>query len=212
MPTDELFTRQAIVLAIALIYWVGVMIQARSVRHKIGRQPNVRPRGTRERVLWAGWVLVVVTWMTLPFVVGLETGNALLDLSPALLHPAGLVLGTALILGGYAGTHWCYVSMGDTWRMGIDHDEQTTLVMRGPYSTVRHPIYLFQVILLVGVLVLLPAPLALLILPVHLICVWFKLTDEEAHLLKLHGQDYRDYCSQTGRLLPGLFRKAPGNR
>ncbi len=45
MPIDDLFYRQAIVLAIAVIYWAGVMIQTRQVRKKIGRQPNVRPRG-----------------------------------------------------------------------------------------------------------------------------------------------------------------------
>lgn len=204
MPTDELFVRQAVVLAIALIYWAGVVVQARRVRRSIGRQPNVRPRGSREKLLWLGWVLVVLTWMALPFVVSYESSNALLRLSPFVHQTAGLVAGVVLVVVGYAGTHWCYASMGDTWRMGVIRGEKTTLVTHGPYRAVRHPIYLFQVVILIGVTVLLPAALALIMLTVHLICVWVKTADEEAHLVKVHGQSYQDYRARTGRLLPGL--------
>ena len=212
MPVDALFPRQAIVLASALIYWAGVMIQARRVRQRIGRPPNVRPRGPKERLLWAGWILVVAAWMTLPFVVRGGTANGLVRLIPTLLHPLGLVLGIVLILAGYAATLWCYAIMGDTWRMGIDRGEKTTLVTRGPYRVVRHPIYLFQVVILAGVILLLPAVLALLIFFVHLLCVWCKAADEEAYLLTIHGQDYRDYLARTGRLLPKLFGSAPAPR
>ena len=204
MQIDEFFVRQAVVLAIALIYWVGVMVQARSVRHSIGRQPNVRPRGTREKLLWLGWMLVVLIWMALPFVVGPDSKGFLLHISPSLLSTFGLILGIALVVAGYAGTHWCYASMGDTWRMGIDRGEKTELVTRGPYRMVRHPIYLFQGVILIGVAILLPAPLAFIILPVHLACVWVKASDEEAHLVTSHGQSYVDYCARTGRLLPKL--------
>ncbi len=206
MQIDEFFVRQAVVLASALIYWVGVMVQARRVRRHIGRQPNVRPRGTREKLLWLGWMLVVVTWVVLPFVVDPDSTSLWLQLNPYLLQTSGLVPGIALVVAGYAGTHWCYASMGDTWRMGIDRGEKTELVTRGPYRMVRHPIYVFQGVMLIGVVVLLPAPLAFIILPVHLACVWVKATDEEAHLVTVHGQSYVDYCAQTGRLLPKLFR------
>lgn len=206
MPIDELFIRKAIVLAIALIYWAGVMLQARSVRRSIGRQPNVRPHGTREKLLWLGWMLVVITWITLPFLVSVESTNSLIHLNSSLLTTPGLYAGVTLILAGYAGTHWCYSSMGDTWRMGIDRGEKTRLVTRGPYNRVRHPIYLFQAVILIGVAALLPSLLAVLIIPVHLVCVWFKATDEEAYLVGVHKQSYIDYCLRTGRLIPKLLR------
>ena len=204
MQIDEMFIRQAIVLGIAIIYWAGVLLQARRVRKSIGRQPNVKPRGSREKLLWLGWVLVVLTWMILPFVVDRDSSYALLRLQPSMLNTAGLVLGLILVLTGYAGTHWCYASMGNTWRIGIDHEHETNLVTRGPYGRVRHPIYLFQVVILTGVAVLLPTPLALLIIAVHLSCVWVKAGDEEAHLSSTLGQEYLDYCSRTGRLLPRI--------
>ncbi len=204
MAIDDLFIRQAIVFAIALIYWAGVMVQARIVRRRIGRQPNVRPRGKREKLLWSGWMLVVLTWIALPFVVSTESSNALVHLNPDLLTRAGLYVGAALVVAGYAGTHWCYASMGDTWRMGINRGEKTRLVTLGPYKRIRHPIYVFQAVILLGVAVLLPALLAFLIIPVHLVCVWIKASDEESHLATVHGQTYLDYCAQTGRLLPKI--------
>lgn len=204
MQIDEMFLRQTIVLGIAIIYWAGVLLQARRVRKSIGRQPNVKPRGSREKLLWLGWMLVVLTWMILPFVVERDSTYALLRLQPSMLNTAGLVLGLILVLAGYAGTHWCYASMGNTWRIGIDHEHETSLVTRGPYGRVRHPIYLFQVVILIGVAVLLPAPLALLVIAVHLSCVWVKAADEEAHLSNTLGQEYLDYCSRTGRLLPRI--------
>lgn len=205
MSLDDLFLRRFVVLAIALVYWGGVMILARRIRKRIGRMPNVRPRGAMERLLWAGWMVVVVAWMGLPFVAGKDASNGLVSLHSGLLHPAMLVLGLFLILAGYTATLWCYAIMGDTWRMGIDRGEKTTLAKRGPYRVVRHPIYLFQIVILVGVALLLPSVLALLILIVHVVCVWIKAADEEAYLLTIHGNDYRDYLARTGRLLPKLF-------
>ena len=92
MTTDDLFIRQSIVLAIALIYWIGVIIQARTVRRRIGRQPNVRPKGRREKLLWLGWMLVVLTWMALPFLVSTSQDDAWLRLNDKLLVTPGLTV------------------------------------------------------------------------------------------------------------------------
>ena len=94
--------------------------------------------------------------------------------------------------------------MGRTWRMGIDHVEATPLIMHGPYRRVRHPIYSLQTLMLLGVLCLLPTVLSGAVLVLHGVCVGFKVADEEAHLLKLHGSAYREYAARTGRLLPRL--------
>ena len=63
---------------------------------------------------------------------------------------ARLIVGRALIAAGYLGTLWCYATMGDAWRMGINRAEKNELVNRGPYPFVRHPIYLFQIVMLAG--------------------------------------------------------------
>ena len=203
MASDELFLRRAIVTGSALVYWAGVWIQARRVRRRIGRSPNLKPRGSKERLLWTGWVLVVAAWAGQPFLAG---GDASLvwRLAPAFLHPAGFVAGLGLVLAGYAGTLWCYAALGDAWRIGVNRKEKTVLVAVGPYRFVRHPLYLFQIVMLAGVLLLLPTVLSLLILALHFGCVRVKAADEESYLLGLHPEAYRDYLQCTGGLLPKL--------
>jgi protein-S-isoprenylcysteine O-methyltransferase Ste14 len=208
MVVDELFLRRAIVTGSALVYWAGVWIQARRVRRRIGRSPNLKPRGTKERLLWAGWVLVVVVWLGQPFLAGGSDASFTWRLAPAFLHPAGFVAGLGLVLAGYAGTLWCYAALGDAWRIGVNRKEKTALVAVGPYRFVRHPIYLFQIVMLVGVLLLLPTVLSLFILVVHFGCVLVKAADEESYLLGLHNEAYRDYLRSTGGLIPRLGRSS----
>lgn len=197
--------RRGVVLACALVYWAGVWVQIRRVRRHIGRAPNVRPEGAKERCLWAGWMAVVAGWLALPWIARGPDHGGILALWPTALHSAGLIVGLAVVVVGQAATFWCYSIMGDTWRMGLDRQEKTKLVTRGPYARIRHPIYAFQVLILAGVVLLLPTALSAAIWLVHLLCVWIKAQDEEAHLLRLHGDDYRNYVTRTGRLWPRLF-------
>jgi hypothetical protein len=63
MSSDHLLLREIIVSASGVVYWGGVLIQARRVRRKIGRTPNLRPKGTKEMLLWVGWLIVIVVWL-----------------------------------------------------------------------------------------------------------------------------------------------------
>jgi protein-S-isoprenylcysteine O-methyltransferase Ste14 len=202
MSTEAPILNRAVVFGSGLLYWAGVWFQARRIRRRIGRSPNLRPRGARERLLWAGWFFVVMIWILQPLVAGTVSTWPGLRLNPALLQPALAATGILIILAGYAGTLWCYAAMGDKWRIGIDRNEKNSLIRSGPYRSVRHPIYLFQMVMLAGVALLLPSVLSLFALLLHLLCVWVKARDEEAYLLSVHGGEYRDYLSRTGRLFP----------
>lgn len=203
MAVDEMFWRRAVVCAGALIYWGGVHIQGRRIRRRIGRSPNLKPRNARERMLWAGWLLVVVLWIGQPFVAGRADWPAF-RIHPACLHPAGLVGGILLTLAGYAATIWCYVTMGTAWRIGINLNEKNRLVTDGPFRFIRHPIYAFQSVMLLGAMLLLPTICSAAVVVVHLLCVVIKARDEEAYLLTVHGGDYQQYMGRTGRLLPRI--------
>jgi len=204
--SDNLPLRQTVVFLSAFIYWAGVLIQARRVRKQIGRSPNLKPRGTKEKLLWLGWFLVIMAWLIQPLLISRLRSWPGLELASRLLNPFTLVLGLILILGGYACTLWCYRVMGNAWRIGINPKEKNFLVTGGPYSSVRHPIYLFQIVMLAGVVLLLPTFCSLAVLGVHLVCVAIKASDEELYLRSVHGKPYEDYLAQTGRLIPRLTR------
>jgi protein-S-isoprenylcysteine O-methyltransferase Ste14 len=207
MPNDDLFLRRAIAFLSGALYWAGVFVQARRVRKHIGRSPNIRPRGAKEKLLWVGWFLVIVVWLGQPVFLQGDTRSALLQPSKAMLSPLTLILGIALTAAGYAGTIWCYAAMGSAWRIGINRKEKISLVTSGPYRTMRHPIYSFQVVMLAGVALLLPTALSIAALVVHFACVLVKASDEEHFLLSSVGEDYRSYILRTGRLFPRLAGK-----
>ena len=216
MP-DDLLIRRVAVAAAGIVYWGGVLIQARRVRRHIGRSPNLKPRSTKERVLWAGWMIVVLTWILQPFLLRIQPafqGQAdTLQLWPFHfglwipdfgLHRGCMVAGIGLLVAGYLGTLWCYAAMGDAWRIGVNRAEKNALITSGPYGRIRHPIYSFQVVMLLGAALLLPTAISLGILLFHLICVWMKASDEEAYLHTVHGPAYEGYAARTGRLIPRI--------
>jgi protein-S-isoprenylcysteine O-methyltransferase Ste14 len=157
----------------------------------------------KETLLWGGWLFVIGGWIGQPFLLGGDP-PLFFCLFPFLMRPVGIFLGILLMIGGYAGTLWCYAALGDAWRMGIRKREKTVLVRNGPYRFVRHPIYLFQILMLLGALLLLPTPFSSLLFGIHLLCVYVKAFDEETYLLTVHGSEYRDYLSRAGRFLPKI--------
>ena len=210
MDVEGLLLRKAVVAGSGLIYWAGVLVQARRVRKQIGRSPNMTPRTGKERMLWFGWLLVITVWIGQPFFIGAENVAAgksacsFVQLCPRMTHVAVMIAGLALVAAGYAGTLWCYAIMGSAWRIGVDDQEKNALVTTGPFARVRHPIYALQVVMLAGVVLLLPTVCSLVLLTFHLVCVWLKAADEEGYLLATHGEAYRAHIARTGRLFPKL--------
>ena len=210
MEVDGLLLRKAVVAGSGLVYWAGVLVQARRVRKKIGRSPNMTPRTAKERALWLGWLLVIAVWIGQPFFIGGENVAAgknvwaFVRLCPQMLHVAAMITGLVLVVAGYAGTLWCYAIMGSAWRIGVNEQEKNALVTSGPFARVRHPIYALQVLMLAGAVMLLPTICSLVVLASHLLCVWLKAADEEAYLLATHREAYRAHIAHTGRIFPKL--------
>jgi|SRR5208283_778395 len=204
MQTNTLCIRQAIVFVSAMVYWGGVMIHARRIRKHIGRSPNIKPAGLKENLLWLGWFFVIVGWIGQALMISHYAESRIFCPLTSILRPSGIFLGVFIAVGGYVGTLWCYSAIGESWRMGINKSERTTLVKDGPYCFIRHPIYIFQIMILIGMIILLPTPLSLLILLVHIICVIIKAFDEERYLKGIYEVEYRDYFDRTGRFFPKL--------
>lgn len=197
MNGDELLWQRILVSVSGLVYWGGVLVQARRVRKRIGRTPNLKPKGTKERLLWVGWTAVVLGWILQP----LGAANGWEIFRPADWAGRALpsVLGSALIVLGYAATLWCYAAMGAAWRIGIDQQGTSRLVQNGPYRWIRHPIYGFQMRMLMGAALLLPTWTSLGILLLHYVCAFIKSRDEERHLTGVFGEEYREYMKRTMR-------------
>lgn len=118
----------------------------------------------------------------------------------ALLYGLGvnkdnLLLAFTCSMFGEAIQLWCFASL----------DKNSTLAFRGPYAFVRNPMYLGRYFIILG-FILLIANLALVL--TYTILYWFYMTNrvkrEEALLIKVFGQPYKDYCTKIRAFMPRL--------
>lgn len=155
---------------------------------------------------WWGGVLFVVA-------LGLGALAPVLDLVgtieplDALDGRIGHAAGVALFWAGLATTLVAQFAMGDSWRIGVDRAERTSLVTDGPFQAVRNPIFAGMIPTSIGIALLVPnivgvAAVAALILALE---IQTRLV-EEPYLLQVHGREYGDYASRVGRFLPMVGR------
>jgi protein-S-isoprenylcysteine O-methyltransferase Ste14 len=82
--------------------------------------------------------------------------------------------------------------------------EARQLVVCGPYAVIRHPLYLGEGIVLVGLTLQFLSLSAVLILILQCACQAIRMNNEEQVLLKTFPQ-YRNYMARTSRLIPHLY-------
>jgi protein-S-isoprenylcysteine O-methyltransferase Ste14 len=125
-------------------------------------------------------------------------------LQPIFLSSAVAWAAVALAIAAYVLTWICWKKMGKSWRMGIDPNEKTQLIVSGPYERVRHPIYALSSLLMISTVLAYPTPLMILIGLIHLLLLQMEARREEGYLARVHGPVYEQYCRQVGRFWPRL--------
>ena len=181
--------------------WSRVIRMVLKQRRRTGRDANFVPPEPLGRAVRIVWYPVVVAWVAHPFV------NASKQRAPTLLAPlvrqdVVAALGLLLAIGALIGSWICWKRMGKSWRMGIDPNESTQLIVTGPYAYVRHPIYALSSLLMIASATVLPSVLMLTLAVVHLTFLQWEARREERHLLATHGDAYAAYRARVGRFLP----------
>jgi protein-S-isoprenylcysteine O-methyltransferase Ste14 len=117
------------------------------------------------------------------------------------------VAGIIVAVVGIAATVYAQLAMGDSWRIGVDEQETTTLVRTGLFGLVRNPIYTAMFVFVAGICLLTPNLVAFAgsILLVATIELHVRRV-EEPYLLRTHGDAYRGYTAGVGRFIPGVGR------
>ncbi len=110
-----------------------------------------------------------------------------------------------LAVVGIAATVYAQVDMGDSWRIGVDDTETTTLVRSGVFGVVRNPIFLAMFVFWLGTTLITPNIVAIVgyLLVIVSIELHVRLV-EEPYLMRTHGDDYREYARRVGRFVPGV--------
>jgi protein-S-isoprenylcysteine O-methyltransferase Ste14 len=94
--------------------------------------------------------------------------------------------------------------MGDSWRVGVEPEERTELVVSGPFAVVRNPIFGLASLMAIGFTLMVPSVLAFVALAIVVLSIELVVrVVEEPYLLRVHGDSYRRYASRVGRFVPG---------
>jgi protein-S-isoprenylcysteine O-methyltransferase Ste14 len=119
-------------------------------------------------------------------------------------QPIGVGLSLAsllLMLGGAAFSAYSIAHLGRSFSIMA---EARQLVTDGPYSRVRHPLYLGEAVSFLGLTLQYLSPLALAIFVVQIGFQLVRMKNEEDVLAGLFPE-YRSYRGRTARLVPGLY-------
>jgi protein-S-isoprenylcysteine O-methyltransferase Ste14 len=123
-------------------------------------------------------------------------------LRPVFVNQAISWVAAAVGVAALWGTMLCWKRMGKSWRMGINPEEKTQLIVSGPYGYVRHPIYALSSVLMGATMAAMASPAMLVVGAIHLGLLQWEAVREEKHLVKQHGQGYVEYCRHVGRFVP----------
>src|SRR5258705_9210786 len=188
-------------------YWARALRLAWKMRRQTGIAPNWTPPealGRRLRMIWRPLVLI---WIAHLFINAFTDEPHLRHLLRPLAHNAILAwLSVTILAAGVLATLVCWKRMGKSWRMGINPDEKTQLIITGPYAYIRHPIYAIQSLMLIATMTLLPSPLMLIAGFLMLTFLQWEARREEKYLVVHHGTRYAKYCHHTGGFLPRSLR------
>jgi protein-S-isoprenylcysteine O-methyltransferase Ste14 len=149
------------------------------------------------------WLLKLIKGLVLGF---LAFQTLFLDLWPISDQPSQLrILGTAIYFLGLVTAAVGRLQLGKNW---VDLEDYQVLpnqlvITHGIYRYIRHPIYVGDILLLVGLELALNSWLVLGVVLLLLVVIRQALAEE--YLLSQKFPLYNDYCTQTKMFIPFLL-------
>lgn len=128
--------------------------------------------------------------------------------------PAGVIfIGVLLLLSSFSLRWSALLTLGSEWGIHVIGKDKTTfnnktLIQKGPYKVIRHPIYLSVIIELIAIPIIFSSPLALIFSFLVNIPLQIKrLKLEEMNLIFLLGDEYIRYQNTVPAFFPRLNKK-----
>jgi protein-S-isoprenylcysteine O-methyltransferase Ste14 len=113
--------------------------------------------------------------------------------------------GLALTFLGIAFAVWARLLLGRNWSSNVTLKQDHTLIRRGPYKIVRHPIYTGFLLAMLGTAMIVGEIRGLVAVGLLFLALWLKLNMEERFMIEQFGPEYRQYQSEVKGLIPYVF-------
>ena len=113
--------------------------------------------------------------------------------------------GVAAVCVGLGFAIWARLALGHNWSWFVAIRNEHEFISSGPYGITRHPIYSGLVLAFVGSALALGELRGLLAVLLIAVSLWRKLRKEEAWLLTVFSDRYRDYMRRVKAIVPMLL-------
>src|SRR5580692_1486327 len=121
------------------------------------------------------------------------------------LWPQGLWpfwLGAAVTIAGLLFAVWAREHLGTNWSRSVTIKQDHQLIVTGPYSLIRHPIYTGILAGFLGSALALAQMRGIVAFVLISLVLWYKLRMEEQWMRTQFGATYEAYSQRTSALVP----------
>jgi protein-S-isoprenylcysteine O-methyltransferase Ste14 len=177
---------------------VSFFIIQRALRKTPGAKTMRGGPHDRGNMLLVGSATGVGLWLPIIFDI-LELGTFQIVLSEGLIALVVMVCGIALRI-------WAALSLGKYYTTTLMITEGQKVVSTGPYSRIRHPGYLAEILIWSAFGILSSNLIVSAVMPIMFVAVYlYRISSEEKMLANELGESYKDYQRKTRRLIPFLY-------
>ena len=180
-----------IVTAVVVVIWGGFLCAAKLMSGKVKKRP------TEHQDRKGGWLIIAqysafFTILTRSYLFPAEPFSLPLQIA-----------GVAVALTAF-GTYLAMLRVfGENYSPMVRFHEGHELCDRGLFRLVRHPLYLMQMVMMVGTGMMIQHPVYLA-LPIPFAIMYFTARREE-RMLSERLEGYEEYCRRTGMFFPRVF-------
>jgi protein-S-isoprenylcysteine O-methyltransferase Ste14 len=117
-----------------------------------------------------------------------------------------LISGLILIIFGILLRFWSIRILGKFFTATIQIKEDHALIIKGPYSIVRHPSYLGAWLTITGATIYFGSIIGLIVAIVGMgISYYIRINLEEKALIEVFGEHYKNYQQKVKRIIPFIW-------
>ena len=164
--------------------------------YSIGKQaaPSIGVFKNLSKLLFVSSMLMTLLSYWLPL-------NLLILIPPTAYQQ---LLGALIVLYGSLRLAKVFLVLGNNYSPVFDAYQPFQLITQGPYQTIRHPIYLYNLFVSFGLAISSGSVLVLINAVIGLIFILKAINIEEKYLSDIFTQ-YHHYKKHSSRLIPGVF-------
>ena len=115
------------------------------------------------------------------------------------------LFGDAICLLAAGLAIWARIVLGKNWSAGASQKIEHDLIQTGPYSLVRHPIYLGLVLAMFGFSLTIRTPLSYSAVLVGLISILLRIPIEEKLMGEIFTTSHKEYSRKIKKLIPFVW-------